>query len=256
MRYNNFYKKRGIKMKSLKIYKKAVLLMMTGGLVLTGCKKQSETEFQQQTIIELKSMDKNNFISDAPKKQEPKKGTYYTKKSVNIKKTPLSTKNIKKITPYQKIKVLKNENKWSLIKSGKTTGYIKKKDIGKISGKYVEVDISKQKLKIYKNDKKILETKVVTGLDTDPDRKTVRGCFKVYNKERNRTLVGKNYRTPVNYWMPFYKAYGMHDAYWRSEFGGEIYKSSGSHGCVNLPKEIAPKVYKKINVGTPVLIHD
>ena len=56
--------------------------------------------------------------------------------------------------------------------------------------------------------------------------------------------------------MPFYKAYGMHDAYWRSEFGGKIYKSSGSHGCVNLPKEIAPKVYKKIKVGTPVLIHE
>ncbi len=243
-------------MKGLKVYKKAILLMMTGSLVLTGCRKQKETKFQTKTSIELKNIDENNFISDAPKKQEPKKGTYYTKKSVDIKKTPLSKKNIKKVTPYQKIKVLKNENKWSLIKSGQTTGYIKKKDIGRISGKYVEVDISKQKLKIYKNDKKILETKVVTGLDTDPDRKTVRGCFKVYNKERNRTLVGENYRTPVNYWMPFYKAYGMHDAYWRSEFGGKIYKSSGSHGCVNLPKEIAPKVYKKINVGTPVLIHE
>ena len=156
--------------------------MVTGSLVLTGCRKQKETNFQTKTPIELKNINKNNFISDAPKKQEPKKGTYYTKRSVNIKKTPLSKKNIKRITPYQKIKVLKNENKWSLVKSGKTTGYIKKKDIGRISGKYVEVDISKQKLKIYKSDKKILETKVVTGLDTDPNRKTVTGCFKVYNK--------------------------------------------------------------------------
>ena len=142
-------------MKGLKVYKKAILLMMTGSLVLTGCRKQKETNFQTKTSIELKNIDESNFISDAPKKQKPKKGTYYTKKSVDIKKTPLSKKNIKKVTPYQKIKVLKNENKWSLIKSGQTTGYIKKKDIGRISGKYVEVDISKQKLKIYKNNKKI-----------------------------------------------------------------------------------------------------
>ena len=45
MRYNNFYKERGIKMKGLKVYKKAILLMMTGSLVLTGCRKQKETKF-------------------------------------------------------------------------------------------------------------------------------------------------------------------------------------------------------------------
>ena len=245
-------------MKGLKVYKKAILLMMTGSMILTGCKKNNKNEVLPKTTVEVNDTNEEKLVADIKLNniQKVEKGTYYTKKDVNVKKNPSSKKSIKKITPYQKIKVIAYKNKWSLIKSGKITGYIKKKDIGKISGKYVEVDISKQKLKIYKNNKKILETNVVTGLDTDPDRKTVRGCFKVYNKERNRTLIGKDYETPVNYWMPFYKAYGMHDAYWRSEFGGKIYKTSGSHGCVNLPKEIAPKVYKKIKVGTPVLIHE
>lgn len=152
--------------------------------------------------------------------------------------------------------MLEDNGSWKLVKSGKKVGYIRKTNIKKIKGKYVEVDISDQRLKIYnKKGKTILKTKIVTGIPTNPERETILGYFEIYNKQRNRVLIGKDYKTLVNYWMPFYKAYGIHDAYWRSEFGGGIYKTNGSHGCINLPKEVAPKVYKKVETGTPVLIH-
>ena len=63
---------------------------------------------------------------------------------------------------------------------------------------------------------------------------TPTGAYGVTYTEKNATLRGENYETPVTYWMPFAGNVGMHDAYWRSKFGGSIYKYAGSHGCINL----------------------
>ena len=123
-----------------------------------------------------------------------------------------------------------------------------------LKGEYIEVDISKQKLKYFnKNGKVIVKTDVVTGLDKQRD--TVLGAYKIYSKEYDRLLRGANYTSHVDYWMPFYGGYGLHDADWRSSFGGNIYKYSGSHGCVNIPDAKAKKIYQKSKVGTKVLIH-
>ncbi len=67
-------------------------------------------------------------------------------------------------------------------------------------------------------------------------------------------MKGDNYRTPVNYWMPFYGNYGIHDAYWRAEFGGEVYLTNGSHGCVNTPPAAMAQVYANMESGTPVVL--
>ena len=37
------------------------------------------------------------------------------------------------------------------------------------------------------------------------------------------------------------------DATWRNSFGGTIYKTNGSHGCVNLPKNAAKTIYENIS---------
>ncbi|MEG0215435.1 MAG: L,D-transpeptidase, partial [Hungatella sp.] len=74
-------------------------------------------------------------------------------------------------------------------------------------------------------------------------------------KERNATLKGENYATPVSYWMPFNGNIGMHDAGWRSSFGGSIYKTGGSHGCVNLPPAAAKTIFENIEKGIPVLCY-
>ena len=47
---------------------------------------------------------------------------------------------------------------------------------------------------------------------------------------------------------------GIHDADWRDEFGGEIYKTNGSHGCINVPSEVMPELYDMVELGTPVIM--
>ena len=55
--------------------------------------------------------------------------------------------------------------------------------------------------------------------------------------------------------MPFNGGLGMHDATWRSKFGGTIYKNSGSHGCINMPKNNAKKTYETIETNYPIVVH-
>lgn len=55
--------------------------------------------------------------------------------------------------------------------------------------------------------------------------------------------------------MPFNGNIGLHDATWRSTFGGTIYKTSGSHGCVNLPPAVAKTIFENIAAGVPVLCY-
>ena len=83
---------------------------------------------------------------------------------------------------------------------------------------------------------------------------TPKGTYKIQYKTRNTYLTGADYRSFVNYWMPFYGGYGLHDATWRSSFGGDIYKYGGSHGCVNLPLSKAKKIYNNSYAGMRVVI--
>ena len=54
--------------------------------------------------------------------------------------------------------------------------------------------------------------------------------------------------------MPFNGGIGLHDASWRSKFGGNIYVNNGSHGCVNIPPEYADDIFEIVNKGTKVLV--
>jgi lipoprotein-anchoring transpeptidase ErfK/SrfK len=75
-------------------------------------------------------------------------------------------------------------------------------------------------------------------------------------KQQNAVLRGPGYEAKVMYWMPFYGNMGLHDASWRSSFGGEIYKTRGTHGCVNAPLYLAETIYKNIEEGTPVICYE
>ncbi len=69
-------------------------------------------------------------------------------------------------------------------------------------------------------------------------------------------LKGETYESNVTYFMPFAYNVGIHDASWRNgRFGGSIYKTSGSHGCINVPEEIAEKLYKTVEKDTPVVAY-
>ena len=55
--------------------------------------------------------------------------------------------------------------------------------------------------------------------------------------------------------MPFNGGIGFHDATWRSKFGGTIFQTSGSHGCINLPSDQAKIIYETIDKGYPILLY-
>ena len=121
----------------------------------------------------------------------------------------------------------------------------------KAKNPYIVVSISNQTLKYYEYDKLVLSSNIVTGING----KTPIGTFKVLNKLRNIVLKGKDYESFVSYWIAFKGvAFGFHDASWRSQFGGNIYKYNGSHGCVNMPYSKVKALYEKVEIGTPVYI--
>ena len=133
----------------------------------------------------------------------------------------------------------------------KTEQTLKVNVTDKFEHTYVEVKISTQKLVYYVKKKPVLTTDVVTG----QNGATKTGNFKILRKTKDQWLVTKTYRSKVKFWMAYDGiAYGLHDAGWRKSFGGEIYKTNGSHGCVNLPTPAAEKLFSMIEVGTPVYI--
>ena len=126
-----------------------------------------------------------------------------------------------------------------------------KNDIG---DSYVEADLTNQHLYLYQDGEVVLETDFVSGRISNGNR-TPEGIFGITYKTRNAVLRGENYATPVNYWMPFYGNYGMHDATWRGAFGGDIYLTNGSHGCINLPLKMAEQIYGYMFKGFPVICY-
>lgn len=119
---------------------------------------------------------------------------------------------------------------------------------------YVEINLTAQHLFVFKDGEKILESDFVSG-NSSRGYDTPAGVYGITYKQRNATLVGENYATPVSYWMPFNRNIGLHDANWRSSFGGSIYKTSGSHGCINLPPSAAKEIYEIVYKGMPVICY-
>ena len=131
-----------------------------------------------------------------------------------------------------------------------------KKGSSDIGNSYVEADLTHQHLYLYQNGAIALETDFVSGdMSSKPGNITPEGVFGVAYKTTNAILRGEDYRTPVNYWMPYYGNYGMHDATWRNAFGGDIFMTNGSHGCINLPLDKAAQIYKAVFEGFPVICY-
>lgn len=135
--------------------------------------------------------------------------------------------------------------------SHKGGAFDKGSDIG---DSYVEIDLENQKVWLYKNGKKLLETDCVSGT-FGTDNQTPGGVYSIFYMQSPDVLSGPGYDSPVEYWMAFNGNIGLHDASWRSEFGSDIYKSNGSHGCVNLPTDAAGLIYETVDIGYPVVCY-
>lgn len=124
-----------------------------------------------------------------------------------------------------------------------------------IGDTYIEINITKQMIWLYKNGQLIIQGAVVTG-NPYKGNSTVLGVYMVNYKQKNATLTGPGYEARVTYWMPFFGNMGLHDASWRRRFGGDIYRRNGTHGCVNAPFYLAKTIYDHIEEGIPVILYE
>ena len=135
---------------------------------------------------------------------------------------------------------------------------------------WVEVDISDQIVTLHKKNGTKYVSSCVTG-NVSAGNATPTGVYNIYYKQYSPSFLGETLSgaskyakndillmgdARVGYWMPFNGGIGFHDASWRTEFGGTIYKTNGSHGCVNLPKEAAKQIFLNIDQGTMVRVHE
>lgn len=133
-----------------------------------------------------------------------------------------------------------------------------------IGDTYIEISIDDQHMWFYKDGALYTDTNIVTGT-VNMGYDTPKGSFKVLNRYTNIVLEGdeadgSRYSSPVDYWIGFYRSgYGIHDASWRGDnqanYGGSIYISNGSHGCVNTPYTWVKKIFDAVELNTPVLIY-
>jgi lipoprotein-anchoring transpeptidase ErfK/SrfK len=124
-----------------------------------------------------------------------------------------------------------------------------------IGSTYVEVSLTRQHVWYYKDGVLQMESDCVSGLPT-ADRQTYKGVYQVLKKATDYTMKGSYGSQWCQYFMLFnYAGQALHSAQWRSSFGGTIYQSSGSHGCVNLPVSFAGELYNAISEGTPVVVY-
>ncbi|MDR1015978.1 MAG: L,D-transpeptidase family protein, partial [Coriobacteriales bacterium] len=132
------------------------------------------------------------------------------------------------------------------------------------SDTFVQVDLSLQKLVLFVNGAKKLESNVITGR---PSKPTPTGNFHVILIAKNYTMNGPAsdpYHSFCKYVAKFKdNGYYMHDASWqnwskRAKTGASYRKTHGSHGCVNMPTSAAKKLYDTLKavktMKTPVII--
>ena len=124
---------------------------------------------------------------------------------------------------------------------------------------YIDVDISAQHFWYYIDNEVIMDYDFVSGMETNPKRRTPRGIFKILRHAYGATLgtyANEGYEQWVDFWMPFtYDGCGFHDLS-RGAYGGTIYMYNGSHGCLNMRWKEAKNLIDNIIDGIPVIVHD
>ncbi|MDF1499589.1 MAG: L,D-transpeptidase family protein [Anaerolineales bacterium] len=115
-------------------------------------------------------------------------------------------------------------------------------------GRWIEIDISEQRVSAYEGDRQVNSFTVSTGTSAHP---TVLGQYRVYVKLSATDMSGPGYYLPdVPYTMYFYRGYALHGTYWHSNFGTPM-----SHGCVNLRTADSEWLFNFASVGTLVYVH-
>ena len=108
---------------------------------------------------------------------------------------------------------------------------------------------TEQTVKQYENGKLQCEAKCVTGA---PDTPTPNGVYHVGKVASNVNMSGSDVKTALY----FNGNIALHDANWRTSFGGTKYLRDGSHGCVNVSEETIDKISETAGKGTTVVVYE
>lgn len=129
-----------------------------------------------------------------------------------------------------------------------------------IGGTYIEISISEQMMWCYEDYELVVETPVVTGNPNAGNDTPYGSVWAIDGMQRDAvlgTIETMGYESPVKYWIPFNGNVGIHDADgWRSSYGGDIYLTNGSHGCINTPEPAAKTIYETVTIGTAVVVYN
>lgn len=225
----------------------------TGKMDTTTCKKLTSSDTLNNKEKTLNVPNKSIIIKDNNAK---------IMKSTNDNSNVLKTLEFGDIYQYTSIKIVDGIN-WYKVSTNNGYGYIKEEYIEK---NFIVVDISQQKLILYKNNQALLNAKVVTGTYNKHDTPTGYNILRVKNLIDGKYLIGYkpdgtlDYKSWVDYWMPFItkRGIGFHDASWRtsSEYTNTRYMYDGSHGCVNMMKNDAKKLFNNITSDIAVIVRN
>ncbi len=115
-------------------------------------------------------------------------------------------------------------------------------------GRWIDVDLSEQKVTAYEGNTPVRSFIVSTGTSIHP---TLTGQFRIYIKLAATDMAGPGYYLPDVPWtMYYYRGYALHGTYWHNNFGTPM-----SHGCINMTIAEAEWIYNFASVGTLVNVH-
>jgi hypothetical protein len=121
--------------------------------------------------------------------------------------------------------------------------------------KEVVISLSAQSMWAYENGELVMSSLVSTGTAEVPETTTPIGYHSVVAKfdvqTMEGTISGEHYRVEDVPYVMYFDNLGnaLHGTYWHSNFGAPM-----SHGCVNLPMDIAAWMYSWAPVGTAVTV--
>lgn len=116
------------------------------------------------------------------------------------------------------------------------------------AAKWIEIDLSQQRLWAHQNNKVVFTTLVSTGI---PGKRTPIGRFHVWAKVRRQTMSGPGYRLPNVQWVMYFAGENaIHGTYWHHNFGHPM-----SHGCVNATNSAARWLYNWSPSHVLVVVH-
>lgn len=123
---------------------------------------------------------------------------------------------------------------------------------------YTEVSLKEQKVYVIRDGKVAFSCRCISGKPVK-DRKTKTGCFFVKEHKDEYTLKGADYETHVKNWVRItWSGTGFHPATWQpwSKWTKTLYKTKGSHGCINLEPRDALEIYNRVKYKEAVFIHN